>query len=271
MQETKRSSFTPKRAQATVETRSLSEQTVKPPLPLSPALRAQQALHLQKRLLRRITGHLDLTITDNRAVMITVRRDPPRQRYTVRLHHLFSDGPEEIIDALARYIVLDDRKASRALGYYIDLNDHRVLPSDPASRRSPRRSPQLRLEGHHHDLRKIFDDLNTHYFKGSIRAKITWGRNASRGRARHTVRLGSYTVEEQLVRIHPGLDQSWVPDLYLRWVVFHEMLHAALPIPVVNGRRRFHTADFAAAENRFEGLNDAKRWESRNLPALLRI
>ncbi|PID38446.1 MAG: hypothetical protein CSB49_05555 [Proteobacteria bacterium] len=240
-------------------------------LPLGPALRIQQAQGLTQRLMRRLGhGSLDLALTDNRSVMITVRRDAPRRHYDVRVHHLFCDAPEEIVDALARYIVLDDRKASRALGRYIDFNDHRIRePSEDS--KAARREVQLRTEGKHHDLQATFNVLNERYFKGEVSAGITWGRNAARGKARSSVRLGSYTVEERLIRIHPGLDQGWIPPVYLQWVVFHEMLHAVLPIPTVNGRRQFHTRAFNEAEARFEGIAEARTWEHRHLPQLLRI
>ena len=83
--------------------------------------------------------------------------------------------------------------------------------------------------------------------------------------------MGSYSLEENLIRIHPGLDQEWIPACYLRWVVFHEMLHAAQPAPVVNGRHAFHTPEFAAEERRFVQYVEATEWERRNIAALLCI
>ena len=239
-------------------------------LPLSPALRARQAKSLRERLEPHLDGQLELTITDNRAVMITVRRDPPRRRFAVRVHHLFIDAPDEIIEALARYVAFDDQGASGELGHFIDANDERILPratEDPTRGRAGR----LRTQGKVHDLRSLFNELNQVYFAGEVGAEITWGRHAARGRSRNSVRLGSYTLEERLIRIHPGLDQEWVPQLYLRWVVYHEMLHAVYPIPLVNGRRRFHTEAFAQAERRFEGIALAQAWERRNIAALLAI
>jgi len=67
------------------------------PLPLGPALRTQQAAELSRRLAPHITGTLRLTVTDNRAVIITVQRDSKRRLFTVRLHHLFLDAPPEVL------------------------------------------------------------------------------------------------------------------------------------------------------------------------------
>jgi hypothetical protein len=282
---TKRSTQAPRARRATVQTSEIldspdpalegaDEIQARPQrrLPFGPARRIQQAQQLIQRLRRRLgQSTVELTLTDNRAVMISVRRDAPRRHYEVRAHQLFCEAPEEIIDALARYIVLDDRKASRALGHYIDLNDHRIGPPRGGRPADKPRETRLRTGGKHHDLQATFNVLNERYFAGKVAARITWGRNVARGKARSSVRLGSYTVEEQLIRIHPGLDQRWIPPIYLQWVVFHEMLHAVMPILTVNGRRRFHSRDFTNAEARFEGIAEARTWEQRHLPQLLRI
>ena len=116
----------------------------------------------------------------------------------------------------------------------------------------------------------IFDRLNTHYFDGKVDARITWGRKSST-KKRRSIRLASYCVEERLIRVHRGLDQRWVPSVYLDWVVFHEMLHCLIPIPTKNGRREFHGEQFARAEQDFEHYEQAQLWERRNVAALLSI
>jgi hypothetical protein len=234
-------------------------------LPLGPATRARQAHTLSNKLAQLIDGEVSVTVTDNRSVMITVRRDAKHKKYAVRLHHLFADPPPSILTALARYIELDDCKASARLGVFIDENDHLI-----ERRRAPR-STVIRTTGRVHDLRLIFDELNRHYFGGELESKITWGRNAHRGRRRSSIRLGSFSVEEDLIRVHPGLDQAWVPALYVGWVVYHEMLHAVHPIRRLNGRLRFHSESFQQDEQRFLGYELVQRWERQNIAALLRI
>jgi hypothetical protein len=232
------------------------------PLPISPALRLQQAQALRRRIAPYLTGRLRLTITDNRAVMISVQRDPRHALYAVRLHHLFHEAPSPVLRSLARYIVFNDRAASRELNAYIDECQDRVRVAHGTRR-------AIRTAGRVYDLRVLFDELNARYFEGQVSCGITWGRNGGRGKLRRSIKVGSYSLEEHLVRIHPGLDQKWVPRFYLVWVIYHEMLHAAHPPPVVNGRHCFHTAAFAEAERRFAEYDLAISWERRNLPALL--
>jgi hypothetical protein len=250
--------------------RAAGPRTARParPLPLSPALRAQQAARLGRRIAAHIRGaSVEVTITNNRAVMISVKRDQARRRYKVRLHHLFIGAPDAVLEDMARYVELNDRQASRQLGDFIEANSRAILPRQP---RVMRPAP-LRVRGRYYHLQEIFDELNEVYFGGRIACQITWGRNVLRGRERSSVKVGSFEVEENLIRIHPGLDQGWVPDYYVRWVIYHEMLHVAHPIPVVNGRHRFHTPEFSRDERKFTEYDRATAWEKRNIANLLRI
>ena len=81
--------------------------------------------------------------------------------------------------------------------------------------------------------------------------------------------MGSYSVEDRLIRIHPALDRWFVPRYFLEWIVFHEMLHQVHDIPVVGGRRQFHTPEFLAEEKQFEGYERARAWERENLDRIL--
>lgn len=266
----------PARARATKDPRRRSGSVVRTArsgpeprrgLPLGPALRAQQERQLARRLAPHLSGALDLTITDNRAVMISVQRDLRRRRFRVRLHHLFVDAPDGVLQQLARYVAFNDSAASRALNAFIDERQDRIRPR----RADPEPAAKIHTRGKVHDLREIFDKLNAAYFDGQVTARITWGRNVRRGKSRRSIKVGSYCLEQDTIRIHPGLDQEWVPDYYVRWVVFHEMLHSVHPIPTVNGRRKFHTPEFARDERRFADHDRALVWEQRNLAALLCI
>lgn len=223
-------------------------------------------------LARRIRAHLErgqvhVTLTDNRYTMISVRRAArghgPR-RYDVRLHCMFADADPVITRALARYVADNDRDASRVLGDFIDANQDVV-------RGGARKSPQqiILTAGDHHDLRVIFDELNARYFGGAITAAITWGARNGRPRRRHSIKMGSYSVEERLIRIHRSLDRAFVPRFFVEAVVFHEMLHQVHDIKLKNGRREFHSKAFLADESRFERYLEARTWERSHLDELL--
>ena len=228
-----------------------------------------EVIEAQDSLERRIRAHLSkgrvsVTLTDNRYTMISVRRVPKDRRYEVRLHHMFADADPVITRALARYIADNDPESSRVLGEFIDQNAGYVRGR---ARRQP--TQVIYTAGEHHDLRHIFDELNAAYFANKIDAAITWGARTGRPRRRNSIKMGSYSVEDRLIRIHRSLDRSFVPRFFVAWIVFHEMLHQVHDIRVKNGRREFHSKEFLADEAQFEHYEEAKLWERRHLDALL--
>lgn len=223
----------------------------------------------QDSLERRIRAHLSkgrvsVTLTDNRYTMISVRRLAKEKRYEVRLHHMFADADPVITRALARYISDNDAEASRVLGDFIDQNAGHVRGR---ARRQP--TQVIFTAGEYHDLRDIYDELNARYFDNKIDAAITWGQKTGRPRRRNSIKMGSYAVEDRLIRIHRSLDRSFVPRFFVAWIVFHEMLHQVHDIRVKNGRREFHSKEFLADEAMYEHYDEAKLWERRHLDALL--
>jgi hypothetical protein len=225
--------------------------------------------HAERSLERRVRAHLargmvNVTLTDNRYTMISVKRGKgSAPAYNVRLHHMFADAGPAITRALARYVARNDSDASKMLGDYIDAHQHRV--------RTLGRSQRVRLVtmGDHHDLQSLFDELNATYFGGTIEARITWGQRSKKPRRRNSIKMGSYSVEDRLIRIHRSLDRSFVPRFFVAWIVYHEMLHQVHEVQVVGGRRQFHPPAFLAQEAEFEQYEAAREWQSHYLDALL--
>lgn len=223
----------------------------------------------QDSLERRIRAHMSkgrvvVTLTDNRYTMISVRRIAREKRYEVRLHHMFADADPVITRALARYIADNDSDASRILGDFIDDNTEHVRGR---ARKTP--TQVIFTAGEHHDLRQIFDEINERYFDNKIDASITWGARTGRPKRRNSIKMGSYSVEDRLIRIHRSLDRAFVPRFFVAWIVFHEMLHQVHDIRVKNGRREFHSKEFLADEAQFEHYDQARMWERQHLDALL--
>lgn len=206
---------------------------------------------------------LELCLTNNHYSMIAVRRKP--DGYRLRLHRMFVGAETRVVRALARYVVHNDRRASALLGEYIEQHQHII-------RQQVRRPRHLKLRtvGRYHDLQIIFDQLNADRFDGKLQARITWGPVATRKRRRRSIKMGSFAVEDRIIRIHPALDQDCVPGYFVAWIVFHEMLHGKHEVLRSGGRRRFHTKEFLAEERTFPEYTRACAWEKENLDRLLR-
>jgi predicted metal-dependent hydrolase len=223
---------------------------------------------LEQRIAQHVPeGRLALAVTDNRYTMISVKRE--KGLFRLRLHHMFLEAEAEVVRALGRYVSRNDRDASRMLGRFIDINQRKIRRARPL-----RRPPAVTIEtlGEVYDLQELYNDLNRRYFADCIEARITWGQRPPPGakrRRRNSIKMGSYSVEDALIRIHPSLDRQFVPRMFVQWIVYHEMLHQKHAIPVVGGRRQFHTPEFLAEEAVFEHFERARQWERDNLDRLL--
>ncbi|MES1245108.1 MAG: hypothetical protein ABUT39_26120 [Acidobacteriota bacterium] len=225
-------------------------------------------LELLRRLNRYADGRLrDLKLTDNRRTILSVR-PAERARFELRIHHSFLEAPEEVVRAVAQFV--ESKKGSeRARQALVTIREHFSRHRGTGVRRRP----VLRPEGATIDLRQVVDDLNRRYFEGRLSVDITWGRSstgASRCGRSASLQLGSYSYEDNLIRIHRVLDVPGVPRHVVEAVVHHELLHADMPPEVHNGRRYFHTPEFRRRERLFRQLDRANAWIQENLPALLR-
>ncbi|HYH94430.1 MAG TPA: hypothetical protein VD972_00560, partial [Hyalangium sp.] len=132
---------------------------------------------------------------------------------------------------------------------------------------------RLRLDpaGRHHDLARIFDRLNERYFRSRITAAITYGPAPRVKGPRKSIKMGSYSADARVIRIHPVLDQPVVPRYFVEWIVFHEMLHHVYRVKRgEDGRRCVHPPEFLEHERRFHDFKRAQAWEDENLDLLLR-
>ncbi len=129
----------------------------------------------------------------------------------------------------------------------------------------------LQHEGKYFDLRAIFDQLNGRYFRNRLRDyTVVWGRRRKQRPKEYFV-FGTIQEEDRVIRINPWLDQPFVPRWFIKYVMYHEMLHAFVPDEIgPDGRRRVHTDEFYRRERQFRGYQRARRWEEENLERFLR-
>ncbi len=239
------------------------------------AEQARRERLLERKLCERTGTAIALTLTDNARTMLSARE---REGIVhVRLHHMFLDADETTLAAIARYLSGRHAAASNQLQRFIGQHGDRIRrlraqPGPAAGRADQPRGPRLRADGRHHDLGAILGSLNARYFAQAVQARIGWARMSrglGRGHRRRSIKLGSYRGREPLIQVHPVLDAVWVPGFFVEYIVYHEMLHHVVPMPLRNGRRSLHGADFRARERQFERYAEAIAWERENLDRLL--
>jgi predicted metal-dependent hydrolase len=248
---------------------------VRPPRPVVLPSPDAPRLALQRALNRLTGGRLkSLTLTENRRTILSVKPGGDRTQLAVRIHHCFLDAPPETLEAVAAFLE-SKRGTDRARLALRTIREH--FAAKTGNQKTPRpRRPALRPEGIAVDLRQMAADLNERYFAGRLKVAITWGRGTGttqpcRRRTRtSSLQLGSYSYEDNLIRLHGVLDQPGVPRYVIEAVVYHEPPHAAMPPVVRGGRRYFHTPEFRRRERLYRHLDKANRWIQEHLPDLLR-
>ncbi len=186
------------------------------------------------------------------------------------MHALFASAPEDVGESVAHWI-RSGRRARDACARLDRWIEARLaeLPAPVARRLTP--CPR----GRHHDLEVLAGPLWESYFAADFaapprRPDLSWGKAGS-SRPRHSLRLGSYSQETHQVRLHPVLDQPAIPEWFVRFVLFHEILHAALP-PVRGAERRWihHGPAFRHRERAHPDYHRAHAWEAEHLQSMIR-
>jgi len=183
-------------------------------------------------------------------------------RVFVRISDLLEAAPPEVIRALALLLVarLLTRKAPRYeervyRGYAFSPE---ILRASDLARKRRGRKVISSSNGRVYDLEKLFSRLNRRHFDGEIdKPVLTW----SRRRARSI--LGHHDAAHDTITISKTLDSVDVPEWFVEYILFHEMLHIKHPARIINGRRYYHTAAFRAEEQRYPGYEQAQEWLDR--------
>jgi hypothetical protein len=201
---------------------------------------------------------IDLVGTKNRRNLISLRRTESGI-LQVRVQEQFAIGGPVVSTALARWIRGKEPEARAVLKRYAETFQSLMRPPRPRF---------AHPAGIHHDLREHLAGQNRRWFGGRFNGRIGWSR-MNRGQVRRRIRLGSWSEQHRLIRIHPALDSSEVPDFVLGFVVFHEMLHAMLGFEERGARRSVHGAKFRELEVSHPDHDRAEEWIERMSDSLL--
>jgi predicted SprT family Zn-dependent metalloprotease len=209
---------------------------------------------LRTRLRTAAGREISLTITDNSSSLISVR--PKGDGLSVRLHRMFLQADDPLIGEIASFI-------RRRGGKTPLIREFIRQQSGLLAKATPRRC-RIEPTGKHHDLAEIALSVNEEYFGGRITAAVTWG-TSRRGRSVRMRTLGSYSIHTNTIRINPVLDRNSVPRYFVRFIMYHEMLHADIGCGEKGGRRSMHTTEFRRRERMFKEYIQALSWEKGHL------
>ncbi|MDF1838725.1 MAG: hypothetical protein P1V35_12715 [Planctomycetota bacterium] len=195
------------------------------------------------------------------------------------LHGFFEEAPVETVQDLGHWLRVGRRArlASQRLDQWIQARVA-LLPA-----KAPRRV-RVKTQGQHYDLIPLLHSVGAQEFPRHFGFEnpplddpakdllplpaITWSQQNPRGKLK-SLRLGSYSKDRNLVRIHPLLDDPRAPEFFVRYIIFHELLHAIHPSHrSPGGRWVHHSPTFRRRESRYPDYARALQWEQKDLWSL---
>ena len=165
----------------------------------------------------------------------------------------FINAPRDILQALVQLAYQRDDSASvTLLREYAQGDEFGEILVTLAL---PTMDLEMNTRGRHYDLREIFARVNQQYFGGKMNApRLVWNRTLT------FRKMGHYISSTDTIMLSLTLDDARVPLQVVDLVMYHELLHKALGVQIINGRRYVHTPAFREAERRFVGYAEAETW-----------
>ena len=183
-------------------------------------------------------------------------------RVYVRISDVFRSAPPDVIRALAFLLVarLLSRKAPRDFErqYRAYAFSPEILRASDIARRQRGRKVISTSIGQVYDLNRIFSRVNRRHFDGEIEKPVlTWSKRRTRSI------LGHHDAAHDTITISKTLDSREVPEWFVEYIMFHEILHIKHPARIINGRRYYHTPAFRAEEKSYPRYDQAQAWLDR--------
>jgi len=215
-------------------------------------LDALKRKRIERILRRELCKEVELNFNRNRVVVVSSKNTPSSVQ--VRLHQVFLEADHRVIKAIAELIKDKSSSARELLDSFISSHHRRIHP------KKKKRVLVLNSKGRVYDLRRLLKEVALEYDLSFRRIKISWSKARIR-RGQRSLRLGSYSLKERLIRVNDKLDHPRVPRYFVKFIIFHELLHSAILPVKEKGRINYHPRDFYKIEKRFKNYEQAKRYE----------
>ncbi len=186
-------------------------------------------------------------------------------------------APAEIKEALVEWALLPrHRRASPAVKqrkYELErlVWRHYQTLGQPARKRKREDPSQWagKTGGCRYDLLEVFTDLNKRHFNNELSAFLRWGSYAS-VTSYQSRKIDLQDQPYNMITIAGVYDHPDVPRFAIESILYHEMLHIAIPPCKANGRNVIHGPAFRKAEQAFPHYRRWRDWERNEAPRLRR-
>lgn len=196
----------------------------------------------------------------------------------LKLPRAFAQAPEDIKTILLDWALLERPRLKRLRpAYYaqrrlLESAAHEWLKTHRAAIPKPKqasRIPSYETQGCRWNLAEVRDHINNAYLGGGIETLVRWGRAHSRLSFQTSRQLPDGQMIN-IVTIAGVYNHPEVPRFAIETIMFHEMLHIAIPPQTGGSRRIIHGRAFKAAERSFPHFEAWQNWLKADLPGIMR-
>lgn len=115
-------------------------------------------------------------------------------------------------------------------------------------------------------FKKAYKEINKKYFKDSVLMKrVYFSRQKTSGGIRYGTHMGD------VIQLHPILLNPIIPDFFVKYIIYHEMLHEYCPPIRGSGYKwRVHHPKFLELEKKYKDYFKCLEWEHLNYNKLLK-
>jgi hypothetical protein len=178
------------------------------------------------------------------------------------------NAPTDVKTALIEWALLLDRSSSKNRNgktFELKKEHERLIFSyiESSGMTSPRISHldprSFVTRGRRWDLTEVFETLNRTYFNGSLASFVRWGTN--RFRSYQSNKTGKNGGTFSVITIATMYNRPDTPRYAIEGIMFHEMLHIAIPPRKGVSRNTIHGTEFKNRERQFPGYAQWHAWE----------
>lgn len=178
--------------------------------------------------------------------------------WVVRISDHCRRAPGPVLEAIVMILgckITHRRTPPRHIETYEAFRKDPVLAESVRERRRQKGRKRFAADsGKFYSLEEICREINSRYFNSQIEIeRIGWG--VRKGWSR----LGHYDPVHRTITLSPVLDSPKIPQFVVRYIVYHEMLHAVFE-DTHRGFRKHHPPEFRRAERGYPDFARADRF-----------
>jgi hypothetical protein len=222
-------------------------------------------------LCRQATANLNIVFNKRLKRGWSVKIAPFFGKRTLTVPAYFEDAPEKVKSALIEWALLPATRRRKKLSANAQRKkqiEHFIweyveASGNKAEKKFSVNPENFQSKGRCYDLREVFGTLNTAYFNGRLVSYIRW--NKSNWRSYQTFYIDRQGRRNSLISIAQTYNRPDVPRSAIEGIVFHEMLHIAVPPYKRSHQNVIHGREFKRAERQFPFFREWRKWEKEHL------